>query len=161
MRAAPGQVEDDPHMGLLAGRGAEHLVERGDLVAGHLAIGLRHLGAERDARDRERNPPARIAMPVIGGPAILVARGVPMRQVLRHPREQVAERPAKGEMAGSDENAVDDAHRTRIPRFAASVDCCGAPAPGSPPPAAGGEGSCTTGLIGLLRRPAGMPRPLQ
>ena len=122
-------------MVFFAGRRAEHFVEGGDLVAGHLAVGLGHLGAERDARNRERDPPARVAVPVVGGAAGLVGRDVPMRQVLGHPRQQVTQRPAERQVAGSDENAADNAHCPDIQRFPAPVDCCGS---GNRRPSTGG-----------------------
>ena len=48
-----GEVEDAGGGGLVLGRDAEHLAERGDLGDAHQAVGLGHLGAEADDRDRE------------------------------------------------------------------------------------------------------------
>src|SRR5271170_3366298 len=114
MGAASRQVEDRAHVRFLARRHPEHLVECGDLVACYLAVGLCHLGAECDYRDREGDALTGIAMAVIGRAAFMIGRGVPMRQVLADPCEQMAKWPAKGQVAGSDENAVDDAHLASI-----------------------------------------------
>ncbi len=47
------QAEDAVDAGLLAWRDAEQTMEGLDLVVGHRAVGLRHLGGERDHRDGE------------------------------------------------------------------------------------------------------------
>ena len=126
MGAAPRQIKNRAHVRLFTRRHAKHLVEGGDLVACYLAVGLCHLGAERDDRDREGDALTGNAMAVIGRAAFMIGRRVPMRQVLADPCEQMTKRPAKGQVAGSDENAVDDAHLASIyDIFNAQVDCGG------------------------------------
>ena len=49
-RVLAGEIEDAPHIGLFRRRHAEDADERFDLVVGDDAVGLRHLGAERDDR---------------------------------------------------------------------------------------------------------------
>ena len=63
--ALPGKVEDEPDMLLFARRHLKHLAKGGDFVAGHGAVGLGHLGAERNHRDRERDAAARVAIRVL------------------------------------------------------------------------------------------------
>jgi len=49
----PGEIEDPAGLRRVLGRDGEDLAEGGDLVAGDAAVGLGHLGAQRDHRDGE------------------------------------------------------------------------------------------------------------
>ena len=50
---AAGEIEEAPHMRLLVRRHAEDAIEGFDFFVTHHAVGLRHLGGERDHRDGE------------------------------------------------------------------------------------------------------------
>ena len=60
--ALPGKIEDEPDVLLFARRHLKDLAEGGDLVAGHRAVGLGHLGAERNHGDRERDAATRVTI---------------------------------------------------------------------------------------------------
>src|SRR6185312_5956316 len=109
--AAPRQVENEAHVLLFARRHLEHLAERGDLVARHLAVGPRHLGAERDDRDRKGD-----AAPRVVDGARLGVEMRQMRQMRRDPLEQGTDRATVRPLAGAVENAANDTHATSLPQ---------------------------------------------
>ena len=62
MGALAGEIEHQLDMVFLAWRYLEHLVKRRHFLAGDVAIRPRHLGSERDRRDRERHSLARVGL---------------------------------------------------------------------------------------------------
>ena len=105
--ALAGEIEDQPHVIFFARWDLKDLTKGGDLVAGNCTVGLRHLGAERDYRNREGDTAARVAIS-----AFADAMRVPSRNVMRHAVQQNTERPAKRQVAGTGNDAADKAHRT-------------------------------------------------
>jgi len=106
--AFAGEVEDQPDMLFLTRRDLKHLVKGGDLVAGDVAIRPRHLGAERDRRDRKRNRPARV------GVGRIVPMPMPVHDVIGGTIEQCPERAAKGQIERARHYSANKAHRFRI-----------------------------------------------
>ena len=53
------QIEDQPHMIFFARGHLKNFAKGGDLIASDGAVGARHLGAERDYRDRESDTATR------------------------------------------------------------------------------------------------------
>ena len=107
--ALPGKIEDEPDMLLFSRRHLKDLAEGSDLVAGDRAIGLGHLGAERDHGDRERDAAARVAIRVLA----VTVRRQPARDQARCAREQIAERAAKRQVSRAGNDTANKAHRFR------------------------------------------------
>src|SRR6266481_2981756 len=76
--ALAGEIEDEPNMLLFAGGNLEHFAKGGNFVAGDCAVGLCHLGAERDHRNREGDP-----LPRVVSLALAIAPRVPTRDMTR------------------------------------------------------------------------------
>ena len=101
--AFAGEVEDEPHVIFFSRRHLKNLAKGGDLVAGDRAIGLGHLGAERDHRDRERDAAPRVALHPLA-----VAIRQPVRNMAGGASKQGTERPAKGQISGAGNDAADE-----------------------------------------------------
>ena len=103
--ALAGEIEDHPHVILLARRDLKDLAKRSHLVPGNVAVGPRHLRAERNNRNREDDAATRVTVP-----AVVVALRMPGRNVACRTVQQGAERPAKGQVAGTGNDSADNAH---------------------------------------------------
>ena len=120
--ALAGKIEDQPQMRLLTRRHLEHLAEGGDLVAGHSAVRLGHLGAQRDHGDGESD-----AVPGIGAARrAATPQRAPLcaaRQAARRALHQGTERTAQGQVAGAGDDPANDAHESRgwSNKFAAAL----------------------------------------
>ena len=90
----------------LACRDLKDLAKGGYLVPGNRTVGPRHLGAERDYRNRESNAAMRVCTPVL-------TVTVPRRNVASRSIQERAERPAKGQVARTGDDSADNAHRSR------------------------------------------------
>ena len=90
----------------LTRRDLKNLAKGGDLVSGNRTVGPRHLGAERDYRNRESNAAMRVCTPVF-------TVTVPRRNVACRTIQEGAERPAKGQVTGTGDDSADNAHCSR------------------------------------------------
>src|SRR3984893_11661357 len=106
--ALAGEIEDEPHMLFFPGGNLEHFAKGGNFVAGDGTIGLCHLGAERDHRNRKGDPLPRVVIL-----ALAIAPRVPTRDMTRRAFEQGAERAAKGQLTSAGKNTADKAHLLR------------------------------------------------
>ncbi len=111
--APPGKIEDEPDMLLFARRHLKDLAKGRDLVAGHRAVGLGHLGAERNHGDRERDAAARVAIRVLA----LAMWRQPAWDQTRGARQQIAEWAAKRQVASAGNDTANKAHRVRGDRY--------------------------------------------
>jgi hypothetical protein len=106
--ALAGQIEDEPNMLFFAGGNLEHFAKGGNFIAGDGTIGLCHLGAERNHRNREGDLLPRVVIL-----ALAIAPRGPTRDMTRRAFEQRAERPAKGQLTSTGKNTADKAHLLR------------------------------------------------
>ena len=110
--ALAGEIEDEPNMLFFAGGNLEHFAKGGNFIASDCTIGLCHLGAERDDRNREGDPLPRIVIL-----ALAIAPRVPTRDMTRRAFEQRAERAAKGQLSSAGKDTADKAHLFRSTRL--------------------------------------------
>src|SRR5262249_9834061 len=106
--ALAGEVKHQSDVILFARGYLKHLAKGGYFIARHRAIGLGHLGSERDYRNREGDMAAPVALQVR---AMAVRK--PTRNVARRTCEQGAERAAKGQLSGSGDNTSNKTHLIR------------------------------------------------
>src|SRR6266404_6957541 len=102
--ALAGEVKHQPDMLLFARRNLKNLAKSRDFIAGDDAVGPRHLGAERDHRDRKGDVPAWI---------VVSAFGVPAWDMARRACKQCTERTAERQFAGAGYDAANKAHIVR------------------------------------------------
>jgi len=105
--ALAGEIKDQPHVIFFAHRDLKNLAKGRDLVPGNRTVGSRHLGAERDHRNRESDAAMRVCASVLA-----VAVPMPGWNVACRTVQQGAERPAKGQVVGTSDDSADNAHRS-------------------------------------------------
>ena len=112
-RLAPRLVPDPPDGGGMGVGDGEDPLERVDLLAGDVAVGLRHLGGEHDQRDRERGllglliARADAPDPAAGGHAV--------HEVTRGHAQNRADGAAQREACGAPDDLAPDAQPKPVP----------------------------------------------
>jgi hypothetical protein len=85
----------------------KNLAKGGNFVTGHGAIGLGHLGTERNRGNCERDPAPRVPVRFV----TMNVRRQPAWDEARGARQQVTEWAAKRQVAGASDDAANKAHR--------------------------------------------------
>ena len=114
-RVAFGDIEHPRHVGGFLRRYAEHLLEGGHLVAGHIPVHLGHLGTQRDDADGEGDLACRIVGGLVIAGRFKFRRDIGIIGMARQRAEDGAERPPECKADTAAHNLAPDTHFAPIP----------------------------------------------